>query len=507
MNTSLLGDLFAPEPTMIRNPSLTESSAKKYLAVGISFAAASLLARIFLLDRRRKQLESQSGGCRLPPFPPAGFFETGKSLSGGKLPWFFLDCAKSVGNIFQLKVPIPGGMYVVGDAKLQQKILEDPNTLKPEEIYEMFNFVFNGYPTVLTTEGMAWKQRIKAVSPAFASSHIRRMTKVCEDFSKRWINDRLGPFAEGNIPFDIGEEMVQLTVSIIAEAAFEYKMSQSEAQSYVEEMSIALCEYRNRSSDLLHMVFGSWWSSAGRRGILAMKRLHDFARNVIEAYRESHEMDKTVCQDKTLIHCIMNNKGYTNDDERAADITVFFLAGHDTTGNSIAWTLLELAKNQKEMQNLREELSSLPPEEWVQAGALQNAIKEGMRLHPVIAGGPVRKTGRSFVCEQQNIVIPKGSQMLLPNILSGRDSTVFPQPDKYIPSRWNKSVAWNRGFFPFATGRHSCPGQALANAEIPMVIARVIMTYHLDVEDEGTAIFDATTLKPVGAKLKARRLK
>jgi cytochrome P450 len=65
----------------------------------------------------------------------------------------------------------------------------------------------------------------------------------------------------------------------------------------------------------------------------------------------------------TVIDCIVNNPNYKDNRERIADILILLLAGHDTTDYSIAWILLEVAKNQCEQEKLLKDLSAKSMEE------------------------------------------------------------------------------------------------------------------------------------------------
>ena len=104
----------------------------------------------------------------------------------------------------------------------------------------------------------------------------------------------------------------------------------------------------------------------------------------------------------------------------------FLLAGHDTTAYSIAWILIELARNPPEQKKLRDELSQLSPEEWNKSEHLKMVIKEGMQLHPVASAGSLRKIGRDIITPKKDELILKGSICFCPFILLFRNPDIFP---------------------------------------------------------------------------------
>jgi cytochrome P450 len=83
---------------------------------------------------------------------------------------------------------------------------------------------------------------------------------------------------------------------------------------------------------------------------------------------------------------------YKSDMERCADMTIFTVAGHDTTSFSCAWNMIEVAKQPHIYQKIKAEIDSIigkdeymthqHPSKMVY---LDNTIKESMRMYPVAA--------------------------------------------------------------------------------------------------------------------------
>jgi len=139
--------------------------------------------------------------------------------------------------------------------------------------------------------------------------------------------------------------------------------------------------------------------------------------------------------------------------------------------------------------------------------ALQMAIKESMRLYPVSASGSSRVCGRDFVTKE-GWVIPKGTSVVSHIMMTHRNKNVFGKDaDEYIPSRWeNPTQAQKDSFLLFSAGKQNCVGQALAQAELHCIVPRILSEVELEVEEEGSITW-FLTLKPVGARLKPRKLR
>ena len=103
-------------------------------------------------------------------------------------------------------------------------------------------------------------------------------------------------------------------------------------------------------------------------------------------------------------------------------------------------------------------------------------------------------------------LLPKGSICSLQFLVMFRNPDIFDQPDSYCPSRWeNPSPEMKDAFTPFSIGKQNCIGQTLAKAETSAIIARILSEFELTVECEGRSEV-SLTLKPVGVRLKARRI-
>jgi len=204
------------------------------------------------------------------------------------------------------------------------------------------------------------------------------------------------------------------------------------------------------------------------------------------------------------VDCIARNKAYNNDTERIVDIFVLLVAGHDTTAYTLAWTLIELAKNPQEQLALQKELNKMPTDKRHKTPMLENVIKESMRLYPVAAGGSGRTSNKDIIVKRnddKDILIPKGSELRLAPIVVHRMEEYYEDPDKFKPSRWEdpseKALA---AFIPFALGRRNCIGQSLAKAELHSVLARLCAEFYFDVKDEGISRMNLT-MQPQGATL------
>jgi len=461
----------------------------------VTLVMAAVSIGLILAARKRR------AGALYPPYAPCSTLETIRMVSSSEYPWWVLRVARELNTlVFRVSLPVPAPMLVVvGEPDTFRKVMTDPLSKKPLEIYSNIGIINGGVPTMFTTNGEIWHSKRKSIAPAFSSNHVRRMNKVAIDKTNYWIEQELRPLIKSGGSFDVAKEMINITLDAICETAFEYEMSPDEKSLFTSELELALIEFALKSpSNPLRRLFGPLIPER-RRAFVAARNLQKLAMKIQESYRNLEAPTEG-----TIIDRIMTSAAFENDKERAGQILEFLLAGHDTTGYSISWILLELARNPEEQRRLRASLSSISPEDWSRCDVLRMIIKEGMRLHPVASAGAVRVIGKDMMTSNKQL-LPMGSIVFAPFILLFRNPEVFANENSFCPSRWeNPSREMLDSMNPFALGKQNCIGQSLANAEMHYIVARICSEFDLSVEEEGSVDF-FLTLKPVGVRLKAEK--
>jgi cytochrome P450 len=252
---------------------------------------------------------------------------------------------------------------------------------------------------------------------------------------------------------------------------------------------------------------------AARRAALDLK--NNFGHHFIQTCRANPNPNPS-----SVVYLMIQDDDYENDDQRARDCLLYFFAGFETTAHSIAWTMLELARNPKEQTKLRAALNDHVKNmvtDIKYCPELKHVTREVLRLHTPAALGSVRQiaeditytppnTTKSNANNQKQIFIPKGSYCSVILYVLLRNHHIFENPDDFFPSRWETPTEeMQRAFLPFALGRRNCQGQALANLELNTVVARLVQKYKMRVEEEGEASY-MITLRPKGSKLRLTKL-
>ena len=323
----------------------------------------------------------------------------------------------------------------------------------------------------------------KVLAPAFSSKEIKRMDSICSKHTEMWIEKTLKPCIERGECFDPSKEMCHLTFRIITEAGFEYAgLQDDDIEDFSHHLEAALREFSLKQVvNPLRKYYGPFRSDY-RSALDSCKKLCAFAKNILDKYRSNPNKSSN----NTLIKIIAESEAFESDDERAANIITFFVAGRDTTGFSLGTILTLLAKHRRVYNKLHQELSSAKISERSKCKYLKHVVNESNRVFPVAAGGEVRAIGRDVSCKNGSIIIPKGSLCFMPQIIPNRNPVIFKDPDQFSPERWEaEDKSMREALLPFALGVRNCIGQHLGLSEIYSVLSRLVADYKFDIENEG----------------------
>ncbi|MEU9478698.1 cytochrome P450 [Streptomyces sp. NPDC048191] len=134
---------------------------------------------------------------------------------------------------------------------------------------------------------------------------------------------------------------------------------------------------------------------------------------------------------------------------------LLLVAGHETTANMTALSLLDLLRHPEQLGLLRERPERIP-----------GAVEELLRLHSVAHNGLPRVAVEDI--EIGGTTVPAGDAVLLSLAAANHDPRVYPDPGRLDVER-NA-----RGHVAFGFGVHQCIGQPLARLELQVALATVL---------------------------------
>jgi len=181
------------------------------------------------------------------------------------------------------------------------------------------------------------------------------------------------------------------------------------------------------------------------------------------------------------------------------NVSTFFIAGHETTANSLAWLIAILVSHPEVQQKARQEVlekasNELTYDSLKELTYLDGLIKEGLRMYspvPIINGRYAKKD--SII---GNIRVPAGTYIDLNHITMANDPKVWGDPTVVRPERWlpeNLTKEQRNAWTPFSGGPRICIGMNLSLLEQKLFLVSLLKKFKeikLDPQGEVTPIHE-----------------
>lgn len=221
----------------------------------------------------------------------------------------------SIPNNFKNKI-------IIGEYTTARRILADPLSSKPIEIYgAMRSLNGRGESGMFTLNGPRWHSKRKATANAFSSNLIKRMNEAALDYTDVFVENLKSE--ESKRVFDVSEAMLSVVLSALAESAFDYVISVEESAIMMHELELALIEFASKTPTQIHRKWVSWLIPERRRAVAATLKLRELMCRIMKNYRDNGPKSEG-----TIIQLVMKNDGaFKTDDEKLAQLLEFFIAG------------------------------------------------------------------------------------------------------------------------------------------------------------------------------------
>lgn len=239
------------------------------------------------------------------------------------------------------------------------------------------------------------------------------------------------------------------------------------------------------------------------RGLQARERIMGTLDKMISERRRNLE---EVNHDDFLQHLLMEDDDKAYDDEAQSpspslsdleikdNILTMIIAGQDTTASAITWMVKYLDENQDVLRILEAEQLSLAKksssESFLTLDDLNympyasKIVKESLRMASVVPWLP-RLALQD--CEIHGYKIKKGWNINIDARSVHLDPSVYNDPSKFIPSRFDdESKPYS--FLAFGQGGRTCLGMNLARAMMLVFLHRLVTTYKWKVIDSDSSI-------------------
>lgn len=377
---------------------------------------------------------------------------------------------RAYGDVVRFRVG-PTLMHQVAGPEAVREVLHDGTSYRRGKVYGGFELFFG--KGLLTTDGHAWKTLRTTGAPFFRAGflhpNVPAITGAVHDLAERWAE-----LARRGEPVDIVPEVMRLAFDVVTRVLCGYDL-RHRADEVIPAIVNVLSAMFPGSPELL---LPHWVPGPHRARLLATQRVLDDA--VAELIDERPDRLVTALLDASDV-----DTGKPLSRRQVMDeLKTHLLAGHETTGCGLAWTLHELAAHPAAGERLRAEVVSVlgdrdpSAEDLPKLAYLGQVVDESLRLHP-----PIPMFPREPVRDVQvgGYRIPAGSTLFVSPFTVHHDPRHWPDPERFDPDRFapDRPGPARYTYLPFGGGQRRCIGAPLAELEIRIAVAMIARRFRL----------------------------
>jgi len=360
---------------------------------------------------------------------------------------------------------------------------------------------------LLTSEGDFWLRQRRLAQPAFHRARIAGYASTMVEYTERLLHE----WQDGE-ERDIHKEMMRLTLQIVGKTLFDADVER-DAQDIGKSLELLL----ELAANFRRTIFIPQWipTPTNLRLERAIRQIEKVLYRIIAEKRASGRDAGDLL---SMLLAAQDEDGSRMTDKQLRDEAItLFLAGHETTANTLSWTWWLLAQNPavegKLHAELRRVLGGRAPslDDLPKLAYTNHVITESMRLYP-----PAWGSARTAIEEHEiaGYSVPRGSGVSFAQWTVHRDARWYDAPGEFRPERWEGDLLKRIprfAYFPFGGGPRQCIGNTFALMETALVLATIAQQYRFRlVEGHPVVPLASITLRPrygVKVVLEARSAK
>ena len=410
----------------------------------------------------------------------------------GKLPEFRRDqlafltsLAHDYGAIVGFRFLYLNSFLISSPEYIHQVLVEQADKFEKADLDHKIFDAFLG-KGLINSEGDFHRRQRRLMQPAFHSKRINTYAEVMVRYAQQMVSEWQGDLVtDGQV--DIHEAMSTLTRRIVLKTLFDTDESPETEQIAA---SVETLNHLSEDSYKRGFTFPQWLPvPAVRKSRTAVAEVDKLILGIIEQRRKSGS-DQGDLLSMLLLAQDEDDGGQMTDRQVRDEAVTLFLAGHETTANTLAWTFYLLAKHPEVEAKLvaeldrvlagrkptLQDLGQLTYTDWI--------IKEAMRLYPPAWALNIRTP--QVDVEIDGYTIPRGSSVFISPYVMHHDARYFADPEAFKPERWAndfEKTLPRYAYFPFGGGPRVCIGNSFALMEARLILANIAQQVEMTVTD------------------------
>ncbi|MBX3082164.1 MAG: cytochrome P450 [Anaerolineae bacterium] len=395
------------------------------------------------------------------------------------------------GNLLATVEDCPGTVFAFGEAN-NQAILTKTDVFQSSP---MSSTQLGHAPTtrllsgIFSMNGTKHRQQRRLMMPAFHKKRIEGyltdMAAMTELLLTRW---------QPGSQTDFHQDMMELTLQIACKTLFGVDILHGD-----QNIGAMIQNWIKSNLNPLIMARVDLPGTPYRRFTRLSTELDSAMRAILDRKRASGVDEGDVLS--MLIQSRDENGEQMTEDELVGQANILFFAGHETTANTLTWTIFLLACHPeiytKVLEELDTKLGGATPtiDQLASLELLDRVIKESMRILPPV---PFLLRVAMEDTDLGGYRIGRGSEVIYSPFITHHSPDLYPEPERFNPDRWLTIDPSPYAYIPFGAGLRMCIGAPFALMEAKLVLAMMLQRYRLTLADTKVDREVMITMSPKG---------
>jgi cytochrome P450 len=449
---------------------------------------------------------SPSPSRKFPPGPSVGLkrWSLGPLNNGDPL-GYFTQIVRDYGDCAGIQILNFRILLINHPDHIEDVLVNHPRKFIKGRVLQANKRVFGR--GLLTSEGDFWLRQRRLAQPAFHRARIAGYASTMVTYAERLLHE----WRDGE-ERDIHKEMMRLTLQIVGKTLFDADVER-DSQDIGKSLELLL----ELGANFRRTIFIPQWipTPTNLRLERAIRQIENVLYRIIAEKRSSGRDAGDLL---SMLLAAQDEDGSRMTDQQLRDEAItLFLAGHETTANTLSWTWWLLAQNPAVEAKLHAELNTVLAgrspslDDLPKLVYTNHVITESLRLYP-----PAWGTARTAIedLEIAGFSVPKGSGVSFAQWTVHRDPRWYDAPEEFRPERWEGDLLKRLprfAYFPFGGGPRQCIGNTFALMESDLVLATIAQHFRFRlVEGHPVVPLASITLRPrhgIRATLESRTAK
>ena len=390
------------------------------------------------------------------------------------------DAIQKYGETYYTRI-IGGRKIVMSiDPRLAQHVLQKNN--RNYEKSELQTEALGKYVGLglLTANGEYWLRQRRLIQPGFHKAKLNALIQIMHEEIAKFF-DEVKQRVSINPELDINEVMMELTLRVVSKSLFSTGISDDK----VVELGDTINALQKHIIKEVRLPIMNWWrrlNGTTRKAKRLAAETRQILQDIIDQRKSSGPSQQNDLLDM-LIESTYEDTGEKMSDQQILDeAIILFVAGYETTANTLAWVMFCLQEHPDILHRLESEVlneQSFSMDRLMAPTFLGQVIDETMRKYPA-----AWILDRVALGDDQldNIEIAKGDLVGLYVFGTHRNAKIWDKPRQFDPDRFSpdrKKNISSYAYFPFGGGPRMCIGYHFAYMEMRMAIIEFLRRFRL----------------------------